>query len=367
MQRRRADSAGHGKEHADAVLTTALDGVITIDGDGSILAMNPAAERVFGYTEPMVLGRRLDDVMIPPELREAHRIGLERYLATGKGPILGRRVEMMALHISGRQFPVELSVMANPRGGRPRFTAHIRDLTEQRHHQMTARRANEARDELGALISHEVRSPIAAILADAGVLERLLGDASDEIARPLKGIQQSAERLSRVTGNMLALGKTNAAELEPEPVLLQRLLPTVVQRFSDLHGGRAVSLDTPDDLPPVLGMPTFIEQVVENLLTNAHKYGPGDRPIHVSARANGPVADVLVRDEGDGMRRGELLKLFEPFFRSERTSGGIAGIGLGLTVCKQLVHAMSGRIWVEAPEEGGTIFAFSLRMVPDAD
>jgi two-component system cell cycle sensor histidine kinase/response regulator CckA len=114
-----------------AVLQAALDGVVCADRDGRITEFNPAAERTFGYSRAEALGRQLVD-LIPESLRQRHLAGFRRYLETGVGPVLGKRVEITALHRSGREFPVELAVVPTHAPGGTFFTAYIRDLTEHR-------------------------------------------------------------------------------------------------------------------------------------------------------------------------------------------------------------------------------------------
>lgn len=115
-----------------AILETALDCVITMDHQGKIVEFNPAAERTFGYQHSQVVGRPLAEVIIPPSLRQKHYQGLARYLATGEGPVLGKRIELTALHADGHEFPVELSITPIYTGGQPLFTGFVRDITERK-------------------------------------------------------------------------------------------------------------------------------------------------------------------------------------------------------------------------------------------
>jgi PAS domain S-box-containing protein len=114
-----------------AVLETSLDAIITIDHHGNVLDFNPAAERLFGYTRAGVQGRKIAGLIVPARLRDAHHRGMERYLATGEGPVLGKRIEMPALRADGTEFPVELTVTRILLDDPPRFTAYLRDLSER--------------------------------------------------------------------------------------------------------------------------------------------------------------------------------------------------------------------------------------------
>jgi PAS domain S-box-containing protein len=124
-----------------AILDSALECIVTIDDEGCITEFNPAAERTFGYRRDEVLGRRLADVIIPPALRERHRQGLTRYLATGEARVLGRRIEMTALRADGSEFPVELAITRIPLDGPPSFTGYLRDITERKQAEEELRRS----------------------------------------------------------------------------------------------------------------------------------------------------------------------------------------------------------------------------------
>jgi PAS domain S-box-containing protein len=133
IERQRMEKALRDSEaHKAAILATALDGIITMDHDGRILDFNAAAEKAFGYRRAEVLGQPLAELLVPPSLREQHKRGLARYLATGEGPILNRRVELSALRADGTEIPIELTVTRIANGGPPLFSGYLRDITERR-------------------------------------------------------------------------------------------------------------------------------------------------------------------------------------------------------------------------------------------
>ena len=124
-----------------AILDSALDCIVTIDHEGCITEFNPAAERTFGYSREEVLDRQLADVIIPPALRERHRQGVARYLATGETRVLGKRMEMTAVRADGSEFPAELAITRIPLDGPPSFTGYLRDITERKRAEETLRRS----------------------------------------------------------------------------------------------------------------------------------------------------------------------------------------------------------------------------------
>ena len=125
-----------------AILDSALDCIVMIDHQGCISEFNPAAEQSFGYRRDQVLGKHLADVIIPPALREQHRKGFARYLATGEARVLGRRIEMTAIRADGSEFPVELAIIRTPLDGPPSFTGFLRDITERKRNEDALREAH---------------------------------------------------------------------------------------------------------------------------------------------------------------------------------------------------------------------------------
>ncbi len=127
--------------HKAAIVDSALDCIVTIDHHGCFTEFNPAAERTFGYRRDEILGKPLVDVIIPPSLRENHRRGIARYLATGEAQVLGKRIEMTAVRADGSEFPVELAITRIPLEGLPSFTGYLRDITERNRAEQELRRS----------------------------------------------------------------------------------------------------------------------------------------------------------------------------------------------------------------------------------
>jgi PAS domain S-box-containing protein len=123
------------------ILESALDCIVTIDHEGCITEFNPAAERTFGHRRDEVVGKQLADVVIPPSLREKHRQGFARYLATGEELVLGKRIEMTAVRADGSEFPVELAIVRIPLEGPPSFTGYLRDITERKRAEQALQRS----------------------------------------------------------------------------------------------------------------------------------------------------------------------------------------------------------------------------------
>ena len=161
-----------------ALLDAALDAVVSMDADGLIVDFNPAAERLLGHAAADVQGRELAEVMVPPHFREAHRQGMTHYLTTGESSVLGRRLELSALRADGSELPVELAINEVTSGGRPFFTAFLRDISDRRQAQREARlkrESAEARARIGEILQQQGPLPdrFQRVLAYLATLEGL--------------------------------------------------------------------------------------------------------------------------------------------------------------------------------------------------
>jgi PAS domain S-box-containing protein len=142
----------HSEALKSAILESAIDCLIAIDHQGKVLEFNPAAERTFGYSRDEVIGREMAELIIPPHLRDRHRRGLARVVAGGEGPVLGKRIELSAMHADGSEFPVELTVSRIADEDPPVFTGYVRDITERRRNEDALRFLVEASAALDATL-----------------------------------------------------------------------------------------------------------------------------------------------------------------------------------------------------------------------
>jgi PAS domain S-box-containing protein len=179
LERRRAEDAVRQSEALrGAVLESALDCVITMNHEGEVVEFNPAAEEVFGYRRADAVGKPLADLIIPPRLRESHRAGLARYVRTGVGTVLGRRLELTGARADGTEFPVEVSIARIGVQDPPMFAGYLRDLTE-------SKEAEASLERLAAIVEHSTDALIAVttsgeIVAWNPAAERLYGYTAEE-------------------------------------------------------------------------------------------------------------------------------------------------------------------------------------------
>ena len=224
---------------------------------------------------------------------------------------------------------------------------------------------DDSGDFLG-FVAHELQSPLSVLIGLAQLLvarmEELDPDTRKSTAREL---QDTAQRLHNLLEGLLLLARPDI-EVELEPVLLSRVIQRVSARHRERFPRSAIEFAGAADLI-VEGRPVWVEQVLENLLTNAAKYGCAS-PVLVELVHHGDTVEVAVLDRGSGLSEAEAEQVFEPFHRSENARRTASGLGLGLPISRRLVTSMGGRIWAQPRPGGGAQFHFTLNLVdPDQE
>jgi two-component system sensor histidine kinase KdpD len=219
----------------------------------------------------------------------------------------------------------------------------------------------QLRNSLLSSVSHDLRTPLAVV---TGATSSLLDEHGprDEATRRelLETVHGEALRLNRLVRNLLDMTRLDAGALKLHEELqpLEEVVGAALGRVEDRLRGREVHTSIPDDLPLVPFDSALIEQVLINLLENATKYSPAGSPIEVEARVQDDTVRVAVSDRGGGVAPADAERVFEKFYRAREGEGG--GVGLGLTICRGIVAAHGGRIWVEERPGGGASFRFTL-------
>ena len=346
-----------------AVIESIGDAMVVCDVLGVVLVANPAAERLLGDRLADGLPGILGAFEWPAGLKAADLeagAGIELRLPGPTGPEAssedGPAEQWMELSI----FPVlSGGAEVSASGG---TILVMRDVT-------MARNARNVRDAFLGILSHELRTPVTTIYGGSEMLARRAATISDDERREVyEDIRAEADRLYRLVENLLVLSRVErqGLQIEPEPILLQRLINRVIEselaRWMDAH----FVTELPPGLPPVAAEETYLEQVLRNLLGNAAKYGGGG-PIVVTATDLGSSVRVTVTDDGPGFPNAEKDRLFELFYRSPSLARTASGAGIGLFVCRQLITAMDGRMWAANRPSGGSEFGFELPIFQTAD
>jgi two-component system sensor histidine kinase KdpD len=235
--------------------------------------------------------------------------------------------------------------------------AQLTDETERAQVQIEAERL---RSSLLSSVSHDLRTPLAAITgAVSGLLER--EHNLDPHGRELAQVAyEEAERLNRLVGNLLEMTRLESGnvKVDKEWQPLEEVVGTTLLRLERLFEDHPLKTHLPDDLPLVPIDAVLIEQVLVNLLENAVKYTPADSPVDLSAWVESQAVIVEVADRGPGLPPGDEQRIFDKFYRVRPTTA--SGVGLGLAICRAVIEAHGGHIWAENRAGGGAVFRFTL-------
>jgi len=360
-----------GEARRSAILESALDCVIAMDHRGLITEFNPAAERTFGYAREEVIGRELAAVVVPPALRERHRRGLARYLASGESDILGARLEPPAMRADGSEFPAELTVTRVELPGPALFTGYIRDPTERRRAEEALREAQRM-DAVGRLaggIAHDFNNLLSVIGGFADLALRR-PEASGELREYLQQIARASDQGAALTRQLLDFSRRQPLErtvLRVNRVVAE--LDAMLRRVLGEHLRLVTVFGAARGLVEInRGQ---LEQVIVNLAVNARDAMPGggkltietdETDLHTEdARRRGldPGAYVVLRitDTGRGMDGETQARIFEPFFTTKARG---QGTGLGLATVYGIVTGTGGHLEVDSAPGRGTAFTIRL-------
>ena len=336
---RRADAA--------RVLEHIGDGVFMLDRRGVVRLWNRAAEAVTGLSAGDVVG--VDVAEAVPGWG-----AIEATIPVADSPAAAAQIETVPLELPGREVWLSIAGVAFAEGTVYAF----RDMTAER-------ALEELRSDFVSTVSHELRTPLAAIYGAALTLQRedLPLDEAQR-ANLLGVISSESDRLARTVNDILW-----ASRLDAERVRLEvgthdpRELAWTVVEAAQVHLPRNVELrfTCEDDLPPILGDPDKVRQVLTNFVDNAVKYSPDGGTVELTLSRRDHHVRFSVADEGLGIPPSDQRRIFDKFYRVDpNLTRGVGGTGLGLYISRELVRRMNGTIWVESREGAGSRFSFEL-------
>ncbi|MBK1839121.1 PAS domain S-box protein [Azospirillum sp. YIM B02556] len=359
-----------------SILETVPEAIIVIGETGLIESFSPAAERLFGYAAAEVIGHNIN-MLMPSPYREQHDGYLERYGRTGERRIIGIGRIVSGQRRDGSVFPMELAVGEVRLAGRRCFTGFVRDLTER---QATERRLQELQSELlhvsrvsamgqmASTLAHELNQPLTAVINYAKAAKRLM-ERPEAVSKAMDMVDKASAQATRAgqiirhLRSFIEKGRTHRSVESLNKVVEEAsALALVGAKERALH----VRFDFDADDPPVLIDKVQVQQVILNLVRNAIESmaaePQGDR--RVLTIRTGPDPDeadfrrVSVSDSGPGVPETVRAQLFQPFVTTKT-----GGMGLGLSICRSIIEAHGGRLWLEpaaVPPATGASFAFTV-------
>jgi two-component system sensor kinase FixL len=352
-----------------SILSTVPDAMVLIDNRGLILSFSAAAERAFGYSEAEMIGKNVS-VLMPSPYREAHDGYLEHYLRTAERRIIGIGRVVTAMRKDGSHFPMELAVGEAVAGDQQVFTGFIRDLSEKHRAEAEIEELRSglvhaarvsAMGTMASTLAHELNQPLTAVANYMEGVRDLLEKPDPEDLPMIREALHDAAGEAMRAGNIVRRLREFVARGEVDKTI-ENLLPLIDEAAKlGLIGAAQKGIDVRFDLArtvPVLVDKVQIQQVLINLMRNAidAMAESEHRQLLIATREESPgVIQVTVSDTGHGIAADIAENLFQAF-----NSTKSEGMGLGLSICRTIVEANGGRIWMEPRAGGGTSFHFTL-------
>jgi PAS domain S-box-containing protein len=356
------------KDRIDAIFRSSSDSVYMVDESLRLLAFNPAAEQMTGWTASEAIGAHCYDVFQcshrpEPGARRACPVDCPMLvvMATKKA---APYVEMTIQTRDGqsRDVAAAYSLIPASQDIGPCGVGIVRDISR-------IKEVDRLKSDFISMVSHELRTPLAVIKGYAAtLLNPNLNLDRDREKRFVKGINDASDRLTRLIDNLLSVSRLDSGRFKVNPQWFD--LNEIVQRVSGsfrLNAGKhQLIVRVPDAGIRLRADRDQIDQVLTNLVSNAIKYSPDGGDIQIAARQVsdgelGPRVEITVADQGIGIPRSQQYRVFEKFYRGDAAvSRRVSGTGLGLYICKSIVEAHGGHIWVESELGEGSVFHFSL-------
>jgi two-component system sensor kinase FixL len=365
-----------GESHLRSILATVPDAMVVSDENGIILSFSAAAEKMFGYAEPEVIGENVSMLMPSPD-RERHDGYLKAYRETGVRKIIGIGRVTTGRRRDGNTFPMELSIGEAWIEGQRIFTGFVHDITQRqevegRLQDLQSDLAHVGRvSEMGTLASslaHELNQPLTAVATYCeGARELLAGELGEDtvstIREALADAAAECVRAGEIVRRMrdfMSHGETeHKVESLPKLITEANALALVGSR----EHGIDVQVSFDRTAEAVFVDRVQIQQVLVNLIRNAIE-AMAESPVRSLALSSavGPegFVTISIEDTGSGISDSLAPQLFQPFITSKQ-----AGMGICLSICRTIIEAHGGRIWFEPGPDRGTIFKFTVPMAGD--
>jgi PAS domain S-box-containing protein len=368
-ERKKAEAILRASEETTRlIISSALDAIICIDTEGCITVWNPQAEKIFGWTETEIKGRRLSETIIPEQYRALHEAGLKRYLTTSEHNVINKLIEITALNRQGKEFPIELTIIPMRQKDTDFFCAFIRDITEKREAEVRQKeyaedlkRKNIELEQFAYVASHDLQEPLRTVSGFVELLKRHYKDQSDEnVTKYINYITDASDRMRRLVQDLLdysRLGRERILEPIDCNQVVQQVLNDLTMAVQE--SGAVIHIDR---LPVISGYATEMKQLFQNLISNSIKFRkPGQAAIiSISATPAEEYWKFKITDNGIGIEDKYWERIFIIFQRLH-TKNEYEGTGIGLAHCKKIAELHNGKIWVDSIPGEGSTFYFTIK------
>lgn len=353
-----------------AFLTAGPDAVIIINELQEILEWNPKAEAIFGFSFQEIKGKTLTETIIPPQYRQAHLRGLQHFLKTCEGPILNKTIEITALHKSGKEFFINLSISNVKLDEGWLFIAFLSDISKRKETEealikkeaelLQSQLLQEKNDQFISTASHELKTPITTIKAYTQLTLAMCNDEQQSIKANLCKVDKLTDKLVFLINQLLHVSQINLGKLKllKSKINFKSFLSETLNDIQQITAHQII-IERNDEAQITLD-PVRLEQVIANVISNAAKYSPGENKIIVRSIKKQKELICSFTDFGIGIAAENLQKIFNRFFRVDDVTYHFTGVGIGLFISNQIITEHGGKMWLKSEEGKGSTFYFSL-------
>jgi len=346
------------KRKSDAIIRSIDDGIVVVDSEFKITGMNPSAAKALNIEPDQVHNRHFLEVIKDEILFNYVKQSVE----TGRPPAIEERKAIFTVEQGEKQRHYQFSI--TPVHGKPGSLLGVvlllRDVTR-------LTELDRLKSEFVMIASHELRTPLTSVGMSINLLlEKAMGKLDAKEQELLLAAQEDLQRLKNLVSNLLDLSKIESGKMamELENISVYRLCQNaadVLKAQIDAKGAN-LTLDLHQSLPDVKADANKIIWVLTNLISNALRYTDSGGNIRLSAEQLGPYVHVSISDNGPGIPYEIQSKIFDKFVQI-KSDKALGGSGLGLTICKEIIRAHGGTIWVDSIPEKGSTFTFTLPVV----
>ncbi|MFA5873956.1 MAG: ATP-binding protein [Anaerolineales bacterium] len=329
----------------DTIVEHIEDGVIILDEQSNLLLINPAARRAFGlWQDDVVKGKPVSEVLPHPDLKIL--------LSDINNPLPQNEITFE----DGRVLSAQCTPI--PRIG---LAITMQDITY-------LKQIDRLKNEFVHTVSHDLRSPLTAILGYVDLLDRV-GPVNDQQREFIHRVQNSVQSITSLVNDLLELGRIEAGfDTQKEVVPLEGIIHDTLETLGGLISDKKMNLhlNLPMDIPQMRGNPIRLRQMLDNLIGNAIKYTPEGGEITIDVEAQNDQVILRISDTGPGIPPADQPHIFEKFYRASNVPKGVGGSGLGLSIVKSIVENHQGRIWVDSLLGQGSAFTVVLPLYKQA-
>ena len=368
-----------GERSTRLILENSLQAFLAIDKNGIILDWNLRAEGLFGWVRQEAIGKHIAELVRPSPTRDAYLKNLETTLSDSPEGILNKRMEVQALHKDGHYFPVEFGFFRIKDKFDYFYCTFVNDITERKEMERKRKQLNEeleqrvqqrttelmtSNEELrqfAKIASHDLQEPLRAVEGFAKLLDRRYRGQLDAVGDQfLDFILDGVSRMQKLIQSVLEHSSISTEDKEIQPIEVASVIKEVMKNLNQAINDSKATI-VYGDLPSVAVERSQLIQLFQNMISNSIKYASDDRTPYIVISAEKSVDEWLfsIRDNGIGIDNKYAERIFDMF---ARLHGRVkySGTGMGLAICKKIVTAHGGRIWMESELGEGSIFFFTL-------